>query len=408
MSNVAIIGAGLSGLALALALHQQSIHCTIYETRPDAPLNIGGALMLSPNALRVLDRLGVYARIHARGYNFSDLDYRNATTDTVTEVQEFGGKAKYGYDALRIYRTEIIDVLLEMVQEAGVQIHYGRKFIRVLEETDERVTWDFADGTRESARLLVGADGIHSTVRKYLFPDLVPKFTGMAGITAAVPTAQLQAPAELHLPLTYVLPGKGAFVIAPQQIDGSEQLIGKQRRMDRDLSREEWAAFMADKEGQVKFLQDDNEGFPDIVHRAVSSIPRDKINVWPFYIVPKLDTWSSERGNVVILGDAAHAIPPSAGQGINQAFEDVYMFGLLLGAASKREVLPQGERITLVREALKYWQQYRQARVDKVLELNEQIDLRRLPKGHGVEEPDRQEFDLGWLYDVDLDRLMQE
>jgi 2-polyprenyl-6-methoxyphenol hydroxylase-like FAD-dependent oxidoreductase len=67
--DVAIIGAGLSGLALALALHQQSIKCTIYEAR-EAPLNVGGGLMLVPNGLKVLDKLGVYDPLKRRGYNF--------------------------------------------------------------------------------------------------------------------------------------------------------------------------------------------------------------------------------------------------------------------------------------------------------------------------------------------------
>ncbi|KAI1868322.1 hypothetical protein JX265_007145 [Neoarthrinium moseri] len=402
MSKVGIIGAGLSGLTLALALHQQSIPSIIYESRPDAPLNIGGAVMLSPNALRVLDRLGVYERIRTRGYTFTKVDYRNAVTDTVTEMQEFGGKDKYGYDALRIYRSELIDVLLEMLEAAGVSIKYGRKFAKVLEETERQVTWEFTDGSRETAQLLVGADGIHSTVRKYLYPDLVPKFTGLAGITAAVPTAQLQAPVDLHLPLTYVLPGKGGFVIAPQQVDGSEQLIGKQRRVEKDLTREEWAAFMADKESQVKFLQDIDPAFPEVVHRAVSNIPHDKINVWPFYVVPRLNAWSSEdqHRRVVILGDAAHAIPPSAGQGINQAFEDVYMLSLLLSDTAKEN------NKDYLAASLKWWQESRQARVDQVLELNKQIDLRRLPQSQDSDGLEKLNFEVGWLYDIDLDQVV--
>ncbi|KAJ7177965.1 hypothetical protein C8R46DRAFT_942884 [Mycena filopes] len=407
--EVAIIGAGLSGLSLALALHQQSIPSTIYESRPDAPLNIGGAVMLSPNALRILDRLGVYDTMRTRGYNFTKLEYRNVGATSgpedlgvVTETQEFGGADKYKYDGLRIYRSQIIDTFLAVLAEKGIPIKYGHKFTKVIEETAEGVTWEWADGTTATAAVLVGADGIHSTVRRFLHPNVETKFVGMAGITAAVPTAQLEAPADLHLPVTFVLPGKGAFVIAPQRIDGSELLIGKQQRLERDLTREEWAAFTADKEGLVKFLQSNNEGFPALVSRATSNIPHDRINVWPFYVVPKLDTWSSAtHRRVVILGDAAHAIPPSAGQGINQAFEDVYTFALLLGGARRHE--NQGP--ALVQEALKFWQEHRQGRVDQVLELNKQIDLRRVPGG---EEVERKEFDLTWLYTLDPEQVVQE
>ncbi|KAH8645425.1 monooxygenase [Xylariales sp. PMI_506] len=411
MQQVAIIGAGLSGLSLALALHQRSIPCTIYESRPDAPLNIGGAVMLSPNALRILDRLGAYERIRTMGYSFATLDYRNAVADVVTEVQEFGGHAKYGYDAMRIYRTELINAMLDLIQTAGVPIVYGRKYSKVVEETDEGVTWEFSDGTRESAQLLVGADGIHSSVRGYLYPELIPKFIGMAGITAAVPTAQLQAPEDLHLPLTYVLPGKGGFVIAPQQVDGSEVLIGKQRRIEKELTREEWTAFMADKESLVAFLQDIDPDFPDVVRRAVSNIPHDKMNVWPFYVVPRLNSWSSQdkHGRVLILGDAAHAIPPSAGQGINQAFEDTYMLALLLGAVEKDKTLFQSAGSNRVLPALEWWQSFRQARVDQVLELNKQIDLRRLPPSpDAAAAVERLDFELGWLYNIDLDKVVRD
>jgi hypothetical protein len=87
--NVAIIGAGLSGLSLALALHQQNIPSTLYE-RNDAPLNIGGAVMLSPNALKVLDALSVYSRIRTKGYNFETLEYKDGD-GKLLEVYEFGG-----------------------------------------------------------------------------------------------------------------------------------------------------------------------------------------------------------------------------------------------------------------------------------------------------------------------------
>jgi 2-polyprenyl-6-methoxyphenol hydroxylase-like FAD-dependent oxidoreductase len=386
--DVAIIGSGLAGLTLALALHQQNIPSTLYESRP-APLNIGGAVMLSPNALRVLDALGLYAAVRARGYNFDHLEYRDQEGEFVTERYEFGGEAKYGYRGLRIYRYELIDVLVEALAQRGVEVRYGRKFSHVVEDSPAGVTWAFDDGSVQSASVLVGADGIHSSVRKHMYPDLKPRFTNMAGITAAVPRAQLNLPPGYHLPVTIVSPSQGAFVIAPQRVDGSEVLIGKQQRLAEGEVPGWDRFFVADKEGGVKFLQQGNEGFPQMVRDAVSSIDPRKVNKWPFFVVPRLESWTSPTRRVVIVGDAAHAIPPSAGQGINQAFEDVYMLALVLG---------HRQNIVDMAAALAFWQSSRQDRVDRILELNKQIDLRRMPADDQGSRYEREEFDLGWLY----------
>jgi len=200
--NVAIIGSGLSGLslALALALHQQRIPLTLYERHP-SPLNIGGAVMLSPNALKVLDVVGVYDRVRVKGYNFETLEYKDEN-GKLLETYEFGGKKKYGYRGLRIYRSVLIEELLGMLREKGVVVVFGKKFVSVVKETDTEVVWEWEDGSVQSASILVGADGIHSTVRRYLNPDLKPTFTGMAGITAAVLTEQLKLPPGYHIPVT--------------------------------------------------------------------------------------------------------------------------------------------------------------------------------------------------------------
>ncbi|KAE9366593.1 putative salicylate hydroxylase [Stipitochalara longipes BDJ] len=389
--NVVIIGAGLSGLSLALALHQQNIPCILYE-RNDAPLNIGGAVMLSPNALKVLDALSVYSRIRTKGYNFETMEYKDGD-GKVLEVYEFGGEKKYGYKALRIYRSVLIDELLEMLREKGVQIVFGKKFVKILEETEEGVSWEFADGTVGKASLLVGADGIHSTVRKYLYPDLKPTFAGGMGVTAAVPTEQLKLPPGYHIPVTITIP-YGAFVIAPQQVDGSEVLIGKQKRVEKNPDRAGWDVISADKEALVKFLQQDTEHFPEFVQNAASKIGHGKINVWPYYIVPKLEKWTSDKRRVIILGDGAHAIPPSAGQGINQAFEDIYIFALLLGQANKVDT----------QSALKFWQEYREQRIAKIMDLNNQIELRRMTKEEREKMPPGSihEIELSWLYKLNF------
>lgn len=401
-NEVAIIGAGLSGLTLALALYQQGIKATVYESRA-SPLNIGGAVMLSPNALKVLDALDLYRQVQPRGYNFESLQFLKSSGELI-ETYEFGSKAKYGYPANRIYRHELIDSILSDVLAKGISVVFGRKYLRVVEENNDHVIWESTDGQKSEAMLLIGADGIHSTVRKYIHPDIEPKFAGMAGITAAVPATQVVYPGgKIDKPLTFISGDKGAFVIAPQKADASEMFFGKQRRIE-EQTREGWEKFSADKESLVKFLQTDAEAFGEVAISATKSIPHDKINVWPFYVIPPLKTWASEKRRVLILGDAAHAIPPSAGQGINQAFEDVYMFALLLAEANKGNVR--------LEEALTTWQSYRQDRIGKVLELNKQIDLRRMPAQAPVgseprSELSKQEFDLSWLYEPDFKAEVQ-
>ncbi|PYH98141.1 FAD/NAD(P)-binding domain-containing protein [Aspergillus ellipticus CBS 707.79] len=411
-TNVAIIGAGLSGLALALALHQQSIPCTLYEAR-SAPLNIGGAIMLSPNALRILDQLGVFARIHPEGYSFDNLYFRTPD-DQPLDSYEFGNAREYGYQGLRIYRHVLIRELSAMVHSAGIPIHYHHKFSHIVTESPHSVTWAWADSTTTTttttttatATCLVGADGIHSTVRQYLYPDLEPIFTNAVGVTAAVPTSQLQLPIPVSnnypFPVTILNPTHGAFVIAPQLPDGSEVLIGRQKRAPQ-LDREGWAALLNNKAWCVDFLRDGADDFPGIVQRAVSEISPDRINLWPFYRVPRLESWSSVQGRVVILGDAAHAIPPTAGQGINQALEDVFTYALVWGRCQKEE----GEGG--LQRALGIWQRGRQERVDRVLDLNDQIDRRRLPRkeGGGQQGEKMEPFDLEWLYRPDFGQMVE-
>ncbi|KAH0269572.1 salicylate hydroxylase, partial [Aureobasidium melanogenum] len=390
MSNeISIIGAGIAGLTLAISLHTQGIPCAIYETRPE-PQNIGGAVMLSPNSLKLFDDMGIYDDLKRLGYSFDTLYFRDVA-GSLKETYPFGSVEEYGYSGLRVYRFELIDLLLDKVNANNISIHFNHKFSHVVSETEDEVTWQLIDGTTKTSSLLIGADGIHSRVRKYIYPNLAPKFTGIAGITTAVPTANLKLPTpDYKMPVTIVSPSHGAFVIAPQKADGSEVLIGKQKRMT-ELSREGWQEFYADKDAAVAFLRQDAEDFGDIAVTATLDIPHENINIWPFYVNPKLDSWSSVNRRVLLVGDSAHAVPPSSGQGINQAVEDVVMLSNLLGKGRSEK------------KDLGWWQSFRQDRIEQILLLNARVDRRRLPKVLGSgEQNDEQGFDLDWLYGIDV------
>ncbi|MBE3048826.1 FAD-dependent monooxygenase, partial [Candidatus Bathyarchaeota archaeon] len=299
-----------------------------------------------------------------------------------------------------VYRFDLIKVMLEMLAEAGIKPCYGKKFSRVLSEDVEGVTWAFEDGATSSASMLVGADGIHSRVRSCIHPDVAPVFTKMIAVMAVVPREQLGADNDYPLPVTIMNKKHGAFIAAQQGRDGSELFIAKQRHFAEEPDREGWNRIINNKEWCVEFLRRGREDYPPVVSSLVSHIPIDTIRLWPFYVIPKLESWTSETGRVVILGDAAHAIPPTAGQGVNQAFEDVYTFARVVGKLR--------EDLTLeVFSVLQQWQKKRQERVDGILELTVSINKRRMPAQSG-EEVAAEPFDLQWLYNVDLDSIVEE
>src|ERR1051326_8270319 len=213
--RVAIIGAGLSGLTLGLALNQKGIHVTLFELRSPT-IKAGGALMLSPNALRVLDNLGVYKKLRAQGYNFESIAFKNHEEIT-TDLYYLGEEKLYEYKALRVYRQILLTELRNLANERRIPIVYGQKFSHIVSEDKTGVTFAFTDGSLEHADILVGADGIHSTVRKYVAPGIVPKYSGTVAITCAIQRSNLEFPAGIDYPMPVAIHGKnGAFVMAPQ------------------------------------------------------------------------------------------------------------------------------------------------------------------------------------------------
>jgi 2-polyprenyl-6-methoxyphenol hydroxylase-like FAD-dependent oxidoreductase len=164
--------------------------------------------------------------------------------------------------------------------------------------------------------------------------------------------------------------------MAPQNFDGSEVLAGTQRKFP-EQDKKGWETLWANKKKLVGMLRENEEGWPDIVKSALENIQKDSLTTWPFYVVPRLESWASKGGRVVILGDAAHAIPPTAGQGASQAFEDAYSFVLLISKL--------GPKVGM-RDALWFWEGYRKERVDKILELTKRLNVQRLPVGERERE----------------------
>ena len=396
--KVAIAGAGISGLTLALLLTQSEFDVTVYEMK--GPKNAShGALTLCPNGLKVLGAVdrGLINQIRSNGYRFQDFTFRNHEHQYL-DAYEVGSEAKYGHDAYRVYRDVVTEALRTLVDQAGISMRYNTKISGIVSEDEnaETVTFAIDDGTQQQVNLLIGADGIHSEIRRHLFPDMRPVWSGAAAISCAASYAAIKFPNDLYkvdLPVSIHVPS-GAVHIAPQDAQGTE-LMAAIQWVTQEQSREGWSELGQDRL-QLRNIMKSKCYESEIAVAIIEAAADDTFFIWPFYTVPRLHKWCSEAGRVLIVGDAAHGIPPTGGQGANQALEDAYSLCILLTAVRDHRVNWE--------PSVRWWHSMRQERVDKVIEVATEIRRRRQPGWNGQNVAS---MDSSWLLGMDVLQTVQ-
>jgi 2-polyprenyl-6-methoxyphenol hydroxylase-like FAD-dependent oxidoreductase len=125
-----IIGGGIASPVMAITLQKIGISCAIYELRP-RPATIGGAIGLSPNAVRVLDHLGLYEEISKIGLSYKKIEMFSLSLGSLLGHLPFRGKGRFGYNAIRVGRNDLQVLMLRAAVEAGVQVRYRKNFVGV-------------------------------------------------------------------------------------------------------------------------------------------------------------------------------------------------------------------------------------------------------------------------------------
>ena len=350
--------------------------------------------------------MGVYKEIQKHGYNFKALTYKNEAGET-TDAYYFGHAQLYGYDGLRIDRHIVIGKLLKALLEYGIGVNHEKKFSHIVSETTDSVIFAFEDGSEASAPLLIGADGVHSAVRKQIFPFAEATYSGLMAMIGRIETAKIRFPVENYDLPVHIVARPGAFLIVPEDYNGSRTMAAMQKRFPgRD--QDGWRELRADGDEVLRIYRGELSEWPSIAQSAIEAVTAENLSIWPFYLVPKLGKWMSDTGSIVLIGDAAHAIAPSAGQGVNQAVEDSYMLALVLSKISLQ---------ISISKALGFWQTFRKERVEKVIELTAQVNARRLPLAEQAKLPpgaiwkddssvSGEGGQLRWLYEPDLDQVV--
>jgi salicylate hydroxylase len=316
--RIAIVGGGLAGLAAANALQTFGIKAEVFEAAP-ALGEIGAAVNASPQAVKALRAIGVGDKVATVAYASPGIYTRNMQTG---EFLEFNDRLKaadrYGAPYYSFHRADLLDALASGLDHTA--IHLGHR-LTGLQEADDRVVLAFDNGAHVEAAFVIGADGVRSIVRQALYGDDNPTYTGQMVWRALLSAGDV--PEDVLEPTGHIQwVGPGCHLLA--YYIRSKTLVNIVTQEDTDKWVEEgWSTRGDPDEMRLSFPNPEPR-----LKKLLSLVTA--CSKWGLFTRPLTRNWG--RGRVQLIGDAAHAMLPNAGQGACQAFEDAYILGRWLDA----------------------------------------------------------------------------
>ncbi|MDE8587535.1 MULTISPECIES: FAD-dependent oxidoreductase [Micrococcaceae] len=319
--KIAIIGAGFGGAAAAKALSLLGADVKVYEQAPQMG-EVGAGIGLRPATMARFRQWGIFDAI-AKVSTASDyFEILSATGDPIMKDTwpEFG-EEKHTY---LIHRRDFIDALLGVLPEGMVQLGHR---LESIEDKGGSSVLTFANGETAEADLVVGADGIKSSVREQLFGDWGPVFSGEHAYRVVIPADDAHGMVTDDNLRMYI--GKGTKVyLLP---------LRHRNQMSFDITALNpdgtWAPSIT-KEDLLKTV----EGFDERIVGIARGLDMDSVNIRAVYDIDPVDTWHTD--SVVLMGDAAHSMLHHQGQGANSAIEDAgALADALAQAGSVKEAL---------------------------------------------------------------------
>ncbi|MCP2335085.1 FAD-dependent monooxygenase [Actinomadura rupiterrae] len=302
-----VIGGGIAGPVTALALAKAGIEATVYEARPEAADGVGAMLSIAPNGLAALAIVGADEAVRAVGQPVPGVVMQDGTGRTLADFNGFPGLP----ETLALRRADLFRVLADHAVANGITIRYGKQLVDAV-ETDEGVTAHFADGTTASADILIGADGIRSTVRTLIDPDApAPGYGGVLSFGGITSTEGVEVkPGMMHFAFGRTFLGFWGLpdgrIVWFGSLPSEEPLTSAEVRA---VPNETWLARLRD-------LYTGHAPGETLIGRTA---PEDLMVVGPMEYMPDVPKWHTDR--IVLLGDAVHAPSSSSGQGASLAAE---------------------------------------------------------------------------------------
>jgi 2-polyprenyl-6-methoxyphenol hydroxylase-like FAD-dependent oxidoreductase len=378
--RIAVVGGGIGGLATCAFLHRCGLAATVYEQAPQLT-EVGAGLVVAPNAVRLLRRLGVMRHFlrHAVPLQWG-WEFRRWENGAVLSAERLAGVCEhlYGERTYVTHRADLLDAIKAAVPEewvrlgarcTGVTLHSGRPRL------------SFADGSGAAADIVIGADGMHSVVRAAITGRSSPQDSGMCAFRALVPAEQ--APALARRPAQTVWLGPGRHLVHyPIRSHHTVNLVAFAPTGEH--VEESWSATATVAEFLAEFA-----GWDFRVRELIRAA--ETPGRWAL-----LD-------RATLLGDAAHPMFPFYAQGAAQAIEDAATLAICL--ATERDNPEQ---------ALKHYESVRIQRNTRIQQLSHtRVQSNHLPDGpqQQARDADLSEADPlvrnGWIYGYDAEAAAQ-
>lgn len=316
--TILIVGGGIGGLTAAAALAQQGFAVTLLESAPEFG-EIGAGLTITPNAMKGLKMIGACDRVAAVSVEPSRQRFQHWQDGrTLVALDRSGQREKYGAPYVTVHRADIHEVLLAVARESGVDLRPNSPVVAT-----EGTTAILADGSRISADVLVGADGVKSVVRER-FAGEPPYFTGHVAWRCLVPVTP-----EIQDLVDYpgIIIGPGAM-IARYNVRRSTILNLVFFSRQEGWTDDGWT-IPADPDEIRRVYAD----WCDDTQRLIDAACQQPMYKWAINARRPLPTWVVD-GNVTLLGDAAHGMTPFLGQGATSAIEDAIVLARAMAASS--------------------------------------------------------------------------
>jgi 2-polyprenyl-6-methoxyphenol hydroxylase-like FAD-dependent oxidoreductase len=317
-----IIGAGIAGPVTAMFMKRAGIDAAVYEAWPYST-GIGGGLQIAPNGMHVLAELGLADELIARGSVAESFDFYSQAGRKLGSINR-NMKERFGQPALNLSRATLNESLVDKAWCSNVELHFEKRLVAIEDRADRPLVAHFADGSSAEGDFLVGADGVHSAARQHVIPDGPRPFdTGLIGFGGFVPFAVLaNHPIGQRVETTFGQSGFFGYGLCSSDPDDGVMWwstqpsngipAGSYRAMSQHDLRRHLRRFHAGWHDPI----------PAIIDAADNIVVTDTLDV------ETLPTWWRKR--TLLIGDAAHATSPHAGQGASLALEDAMRLGQLM------------------------------------------------------------------------------